>query len=93
MIPLAVMMYMEQGSLAEIAPAQMLELFTANGWTWVTALCVILFSLMHSPCSTSLLTVKKEAGGWKWAALAFLIPTAAGIIICAAVSNFAGLFV
>ncbi len=92
-IPLAIMMYMEQGSLTEIAPAQMYQLFTANGWTWVTALCVIMFSLMHSPCSTALLTVKKEAGGLKWAVLAFLIPTITGIIICALVSNIAELFI
>ena len=91
-IPLIVMTYMQQGSLAEIAPAQMLELFTANGWTPVTAICVIIFTLMHFPCSTSLLTIKKEAGGWKWAALAFVIPTVCGIIICAVIANAARLF-
>ena len=86
-IPLAVMMYMQQGVLAEIAPSQMLELFTANGWTPVTALCVIVFTLMHFPCSTTLLTIKKEAGGVKWAALAFAIPTLCGIAICAIISG------
>lgn len=91
-IPLIVMTYMQQGSLAEIAPAQMLELLTANGWTPVTAICVIIFTLMHFPCSTSLLTIKKEAGGWKWAALAFVIPTVCGIIICAVIANAARLF-
>lgn len=91
-IPLIVMTYMQQGSLAEIAPAQMLELFTANGWTPVTALCVIIFTLMHFPCSTSLLTIKKEAGGWKWAALAFIIPTICGVVICAVIANAARLF-
>lgn len=91
-IPLIVMTYMQQGSLAEIAPAQMLELFTANGWTPVTALCVIIFTLMHFPCSTSLLTIKKEAGGWKWAALAFIIPTICGVVICAVIANVARLF-
>lgn len=86
-IPLAVMMYMQQGVLAEIAPSQMLELFTANGWTPVTALCVIIFTLMHFPCSTTLLTIKKEAGGVKWAALAFAIPTLCGITLCAIISG------
>lgn len=84
-IPLIVMMYMQQGVLAEIAPSQMFELFTANGWTPVTALCVIIFTLMHFPCSTTLLTIKKEAGGIKWAALAFVIPTLFGITLCALV--------
>lgn len=82
-IPLIVMMYTQQGVLAEIAPQQMLELFTANGWTPITAVCVIIFTLMHFPCSTTLLTIKKEAGGIKWAALAFAIPTLFGIILCA----------
>lgn len=84
-IPLIVMMYMQQGVLAEIAPSQMFELFTANGWTPVTALCVIIFTLMHFPCSTTLLTIKKETGGIKWAALAFVIPTLFGITLCALV--------
>ena len=70
----------------------MLELFTQNGWTWVTAVCVIIFALMHFPCATSLLTVKKEAGGWKWAALAFVIPTICGIIVCALFANTMRLF-
>lgn len=91
-IPLIVMTYMQQGSLSEIAPAQMLELFSANGWTPVTALCVIIFALMHFPCSTSLLTIKKEAGGWKWAALAFVIPTVCGAAVCAVIANIARLF-
>ena len=92
-IPLSVMAYMQLGSLSEIAPAQMFELFTANGWTPVTAICVIVFTLMHFPCSTSLLTVKKEAGGWKWAALAFAIPTVCGVVICAVIANVARIFV
>lgn len=92
-IPLIVMTYAQQGCLAEAAPAQMFELFTQNGWTGVTAVCVIIFTLMHFPCATSLLTVRKEAGGWKWAALAFMIPTVCGIVICAVIANVARLFV
>lgn len=91
-IPLIVMTYAQQGTLAEAAPSQLLELFTQNGWTWVTAVCVIIFTLMHFPCATSLLTVKKEAGGWKWAALAFVIPTFCGAAICAVFSNIMRLF-
>lgn len=91
-IPLSVMAYMQLGSLFETAPAQMLELFTANGWTPITAVCVIVFTLMHFPCSTSLLTVKKEAGGWKWAALAFVIPTVCGIVLCALIAGAARIF-
>lgn len=91
-IPLAVMAYMQLGSLSELAPAQMLELFTANGWTPITAVCVIVFTLMHFPCSTSLLTIKKESGEWKWAALGFIIPTLCGILVCGVIANVARLF-
>lgn len=90
-IPLIIMAYMQQGSLTELAPAQMAELFAANGWTNITAICVIIFSLMHWPCSTSLLTLKKEAGGWKWALLGFALPTVMGMILCAIVANGARL--
>lgn len=91
-VPLIVMMYAQQGSITEAAPAQMFELFSQNGWTWVTALCVIVFALMHFPCATSLLTIKKESGSWKWTALAVVIPTVCGVILCAVIANLARLF-
>lgn len=64
----------------------------ANGWTAVTAVCTVLFSLMHWPCSTSLLTVKKETGSIKMTLLAALIPTLAGLSVCFAVNALATLF-
>lgn len=91
-IPIIIMTYMAQGSLAELDLPELAQLLADNGWTWRTAVCSILFSLMHWPCSTSLLTVKKEAGGWRWAAAAFLLPTCAGMLICFAVAQVSGLF-
>lgn len=88
-IPLIAMMYMQTGALTEISSAQMLELFTANGWTVVTAVCVIVFALMHFPCSTSLLTIKKESGSVKWAVLAAVIPTICGLLLCAVIAGMA----
>ncbi len=90
-LPLAAMNYMQQGGLVGVEDAQMFELFVRNGWTAVTALCVIIFTLMHFPCATSLLTIKKEAGG-KWAAVAFVLPTVCGMALCALVSGIARLF-
>lgn len=92
-LPIIAMCYAARGSLAELSLEELAALFADNGWTWRTALCTGLFSLLHHPCSTSLLTVRKEAGGWKWAALAFALPTAAGIIVCFAVAQITGLFV
>ena len=83
---------MAQGSLTELSLPELGALLADNGWTWRTALCTILFSLMHWPCSTALLTVKKEAGGWRWALAALALPTAAGMLICFAVSQVTGLF-
>ncbi len=92
-IPIIIMTYMAQGSLTELDLPQLAALLADNGWTWRTAVCTILFSLMHWPCSTSLLTVKKEAGGWRWAAAAFLLPTCAGMLLCFLAAQISGLFI
>ena len=79
------------GSLTELNLTQLHSLLISNGWTWVTALCTLLFSLLHWPCSTTCLTIKKETGSWKWTALAFIIPTVCGMALCMAVNLFAHL--
>lgn len=87
-VPIIIMAYMAQGSIIELdSLAQMKALFQANGWTWVTAICTMLFSLIHWPCSTTLLTIKKETGSWKWTFYALAIPTVLGIFICALFAN------
>lgn len=92
-VPIMIMTYMAQGSLVEMGNlTEMKALFLANGWTWVTAVCTMLFSLMHWPCSTTLLTIKKETGSLKWTALAFCLPTVLGMLLCFLVSNIAGCF-
>ena len=58
------------------------EILIQNGWTLLTAINVMIFPLLHFPCSTTLLTIKKETGKWRWAILAFIIPTLCGIILC-----------
>lgn len=82
-IPIIIMGYTATGSLSEIGSIfEMRSVFVENGWTWVTAVSVMLFTLMHWPCSTALLTVKKETGSFKWMAVAAALPTAFGIIAC-----------
>lgn len=86
-IPIMIMTYMAQGKITELESLEkMREIFVANGWTICTAVCTMMFSLMHWPCSTALLTVKKETGSLKWTALAFLIPTVSGVLICALIN-------
>ena len=92
-VPIILMAYMAQGSLLELESlAEMKQLFVAHGWTWITAICTMIFSLCHWPCSTTLITIRKESGSMKWVALAVLIPTAVGIVVCAIVANVGRLF-
>ena len=58
------------------------EILIQNGWTLLTGINVMLFSLLHFPCSTTLMTIKKETKSWKWTLLAFALPTICGIIVC-----------
>jgi ferrous iron transport protein B len=86
-IPIIIMSYMATGSLIELTDLQELRaLLVDNGWTWLTAVCTMLFSLMHWPCSTTLLTIHKETQSLKWTAVSFLVPTTAGILLCAIVA-------
>ncbi len=92
-LPIIIMAYMAKGSLMELSSLwEMKELFLSNGWTALTAVNVMLFSLFHFPCSTTLLTVKKETGSLKWTFVAAALPTLIGIICCMATTALAKLF-
>ena len=82
-LPIILMSYMANGSLIDIEDINNIgNILIRNGWTILTAINVMIFSLLHFPCSTTLLTIKKESGSWKWTALAFILPTICGIIVC-----------
>lgn len=82
-MPIIIMAYLSQASLSEIGDINVLkQLLVANGWTWKTAVSVMLFTLVHWPCATTCLTIRKETGSIKWTALAFLIPAILGSTIC-----------
>ncbi len=92
-IPILIMSYMATGSLTDFESlSQLHALFLSHGWTWLTAVCAMLFSLMHWPCGTTLLTIKKETQSVKWMLVSFAIPTAAGIVVCMIVANAVRLF-
>lgn len=91
-VPIIMMSYLSAGTLENAyGLAEMRALFVANGWNAVTAVCFIIFALMHWPCSTTLLTIKKETGSLKWTFLAAAIPTAIGIALCILVNFIASL--
>lgn len=82
-IPIMIMSYMSTSSMLEFDTLEALRnLLVSNGWTWVTAINVMLLCLMHFPCATTLLTIKKETKSAKWTFLSFIIPTITGITIC-----------
>lgn len=86
-VPIMIMAYMSNGYMIEFENLMELkELLLANGWTWVTAVCTMLFSLIHWPCATTCLTIRKETGSWKWTILSILIPTVIGCLVCAFVA-------
>ena len=82
-LPIILMSYMAGGNLVQIEDLTSISnILISNGWTILTAINVMLFSLMHFPCSTTLISIKKETGSWKWAVLSFIIPTVCGIVVC-----------
>ena len=93
-IPIIIMAYMAQGSLLEFdSLAQLRDLLVNNGWTWITAVSTMLFSLMHWPCTTTLLTIRKESGSLKWTVMSFLVPTVCAVVLCFAFATVARMFV
>lgn len=82
-LPILLMMYMKSGYLVDISDSWRIgEILIANGWTILTAINVMIFTLLHFPCMTTLLTIKKETNSSKWVWISFLIPTVCGMIIC-----------
>jgi ferrous iron transport protein B len=87
-LPILLMIYTAQGSLSDPgALADVRAVLLQNGWCGVTAACVLVFTVLHWPCSTTLLTIKKETGGWGWTALAAVLPTAFGLVFCAILAH------
>lgn len=87
-IPIVLMSYMSTGTLVELNSLSALrQVLVENGWTWLTALCTMLFSLNHFPCGTTMLTIRRETGSWKWTLLSFVVPTITGVVLCFVVAQ------
>ena len=82
-LPIILMCYLQGKALINIEDTFAIgEILRQNGWTILTAINVMIFTILHFPCATTLLTIKKETGKMRWVVLSFLIPTVFGIIIC-----------
>jgi ferrous iron transport protein B len=81
-LPILIMTYTAGGTLTELSLPALQGLLLQNGWTGITAACMVLFTLFHWPCSTTCLTVWKETGSRRYTALAILLPTLLGMTLC-----------
>ncbi len=82
-LPIILMCYLGSNSLVDLEDTFSIgQILVSNGWTLITAINVMLFTVLHYPCATTLLTIKKETGSWKWTFLSFILPTICGIIVC-----------
>ena len=82
-LPIILMSYLSGSTLIEINDTSALnQILIQNGWTLLNAINVMLFTLLHFPCSTTLISIQKETKSFKWTALSFIIPTVCGIILC-----------
>lgn len=92
-IPILVVIYSSAASIgSEMGVVGLCDLFVANGWGALTAACTAIFALFHFPCSTSLITIYKETKSLRLTALAFLIPTALGLVLCLFISTLFKIF-
>ena len=92
-IPIMIMGYMSNSTLTDIASlTELKKLFISNGWTIITAINVMIFTLFHFPCSTTCLTIKKETNSFKWMFLSIIIPLICGITICFLFTSIMRLF-
>jgi len=89
-LPILLMGYLSTGMMVKLDSLPALgAALAAHGWTWLTALCYMLFSLLHWPCATTLLTIWKETRSRLWTVAAALIPAGVAFIVCAAVAQVA----
>lgn len=91
-VPIMIMIYLSNNSIMEFEQlGQLHQLLVARGWTWITAVCMLIFMLFHWPCSTTCITIYKETKSLKWTITAFLLPTGVGILICSVITRLASL--
>lgn len=87
-MPIMLMIYLSKTTMVEMNDLlRVKEILLNNGWTLITAICTILFSLLHFPCSTTCLTIKKETKSWKWMFFTIVLTTSIAVIVCFLVSH------
>lgn len=85
-VPISMMAYTSQNVVSGVDIPIIENIMVSNGWSIKTAICFVIFTLFHWPCSTTLITIKKETGSIKWTILAFIVPTIIGITLCSVIN-------
>lgn len=92
-VPIMIMGYLSAGSMLEFdSLSAFQQLLLSQDWTLLTALNFMLFSVLHFPCGTALLTIRKETGSIKWTILSAVIPTIIAILVCFTITQGVRLF-
>lgn len=82
-LPIILMSYLQTNTLVDTDSITNIgEILINNGWTILTAINVMIFTVLHFPCATTLITIKKETNSIKWMLLSFILPTICGVILC-----------
>ena len=88
LIPIMIMIYTSNNVLVDINNMNTLKtILLNNNWTFITAISVLIFTLFHFPCSTTLLTIKKETNSIKWMIISIILPLIIGISLCIITTN------
>lgn len=92
-MPILLMCYTASGHLSELGTLEETRsLLLANDWNIITAINMLIFTVFHFPCATTLLTVKKETGSLKWTFVSFALPTVIGLVLCFITAQFYNIF-
>lgn len=92
-IPIIIMGYLNGTSITDYSNLlELKNLLVTNGWTIKTAICTLIFTLFHFPCSTTILTIKKETKSTLWTIVAFVLPTIIGLMLCFMINLIFNLF-
>ncbi|GAE01315.1 ferrous iron transport protein B [Clostridium botulinum B str. Osaka05] len=82
-LPILIMSYLSKGAMIDFESLEQLRnILISNGWTYLTLLNTMLFSLLHFPCGTTIWTIKKETGSTKWTIFSVIMPTVIAIVVC-----------
>lgn len=82
------MTYLGTNTLTEYESLSSLKnILIDNGWTIATAISFLVFTIFHFPCSTTILTIKKETNSWFYTIISFILPLLIGIILCIIINS------